>query len=104
MKRYEIIEDNGGGLTLVTFDENNCVDYLHTGYEYVTGQLLKDLEALRNGDNSVEDWEGNEKNPQEVYDNIKSYEYGWEIVADNNGIYPDKMGCAACIEFGIGRE
>ena len=32
------------------------------------------------------------------------YEYGWEIVADNDGIYPDKMGCTACLEFGINIE
>lgn len=30
--------------------------------------------------------------------------YGWEIVADNDGMYPDKMGCAACFEFGIKKE
>lgn len=104
MKKYEVIEDNGGGLTLVTFDENGTVDYLHTGYEYVVGSLTMDLEALKNGDNPVEDWDGNEENPQKVYDNIISYEYGWKIVADNDGIYPNKMGGAACTEFGISRE
>lgn len=36
--------------------------------------------------------------------NMLSFEYGWGIVADNDGIYPDKMGCAACLEFGIKKE
>lgn len=105
MKRYEVIEDNGGGLHLVVFGADDKVEYLHSGYEYGTsGRLINDLEALKNDDNPVEDWDGNEENPQAVYDNMTSFEYGWEIVADNEGIYPEKMGCAASIEFGIQRE
>ena len=102
MRKYEVIEDNGGGLTLVVFNNNGIVDYLHSGYEYGTsGRLMDDIQALKNGDNPATDWDGNEDNPQAVYDNIVSFEYGWKIVADNDGIYPDKMGCAACLEFGI---
>jgi hypothetical protein len=105
MRKYEVIEDNGGGLTLVVFNNNGIVDYLHSGYEYGTsGRLMDDIQALKNGDNPATDWDGNEDNPQAVYDNIVSFEYGWEIVADNDGIYPDKMGCAACLEFGIEME
>jgi hypothetical protein len=65
---------------------------------------MDDIQALKNGDNPATDWDGNENNPQAVYDNIVSFEYGWEIVADNDGIYPDKMGCAARLEFGIEME
>lgn len=102
MKKYEVIEDNGGGLTLVVFNEDGKVDYLHSGYEYGTsGSLLNDLESLKNGANPTTDWDGNVEDPQAVYDNLTSFEYGWEIVADNDGIYPDKMGSAACLEFGI---
>lgn len=99
--RFEVIEDNGGGLTLVVFAEDGKVEYLHSGYEYVQGQLKEDLEALKNGDNTIEDWDGNAENPQATYDNITSLKYGWEVVADNDGIYPDKMGRAAQIEFQI---
>lgn len=101
MKKYEVIEDNGGGLTLVVFNENGEVEYLHTGYEYVIGKLSDDLKYLKDGDDPANDWDGNEENPQEIYDNITSFEYGWEIVADNDGIYPNKMGIAACLEFKI---
>lgn len=105
MKKYEVIEDNGGGLTLVVFNKNGKVDYLHSGYEYgKPGRLICDLEALKNGDDPVKEWDGNEDNPQEIYDNILSFEYGWEIVADNDGIYPDRMGRAACLEFAINIE
>lgn len=88
---YEVIEDNGGGLYLAVFDPNgNCI-YLHQGYEYIPGQLSGDLVAINAGVNPVAaDWDGNEENPQSVYDAITSYQYGWAIVADNASIYPDR--------------
>lgn len=102
MRKYEVIEDNSGGLTLAVFNENGNVEYLHSGYEYSNpGKLMNDIILLRNGADPVRDWEGNVENPQAVYDNITSFEYGWEIVADNDGMYPDKMGCAAREEFGL---
>ena len=108
IKRYQVIENNGGGLTLVVFGSNNNVEYMHDGYEYNPGQLQQDLKALRDGDDPANDWGGNAEDPQAMlrimYDNITSYEYGWEIVADNDGIYPDKMGAAACIEFNVKGE
>ena len=113
MRKYEVIEDNGGGLHLAVYDENGeSVVYLHSGYEYITGQLTKDLVELKNGAEPEKEWDGNcggldlefGEDPQALYDNITSYEYGWEIVADNDGIYPNKMGGAACLEFGIDRD
>ena len=109
MKRFEVIEDNSGGLTLVIFSESEKVEYIHSGYEYNQGQLSEDLIAFKNGENPVEEWDGNcggleyeyGEDPQIIYDNITSYEYGWEIVADNNGVYIDKMGTAAKLEFNI---
>ena len=101
MKKYEVIENNGGGLMLVVFGENGNVEYLHTGYECNVGQLSNDLFALLDGSDPANEWDGNEENPQEMYDNITSHEYGWEIVADNDGIYPDDMGAAAKFEFNI---
>ena len=104
MKKHEVIEDNGGGLTLAVFSQDGKVEYIHTGYEYVEGQLRADLEALKSGDNPVEDWDGNEEDPQSFYDDFLSYEYGWEVVADNDRIYPDRMGGAARKEFQIPEE
>lgn len=113
MRKYEVIEDNGGGLHLAVYDESGeSVVYLHSGYEYITGQLTKDLVELKNGAEPEKEWDGNcggldfefGEDPQALYDNITSYEYGWEIVANNDGIYPNKMGGAACLEFEIDRE
>ena len=104
-KKFCVIEDNGGGLTLVIFDDNESdkVSYLHTGYEYIIGQLTNDLIEISNG-SDPSTWDGYEENPQEIYDNITSFDYGWEVIADNDDIYPEAMGTAGRIEFGIRRE
>lgn len=109
MRKFEVIEDNGGGLILAIFNEKNEVEYIHSGYEYNVGQLKNDLEELENGSNPATEWDGNcggsdwefGNDPQALYDNITSFENGWEIVADNNGTYPNKMGNAARLEFGV---
>lgn len=111
MKNYKVIEDNGGGLTLVVFaQDDETIEYIHTGYEYNPGQLTEDLEALKNGDDPVADWDGNELDSVEDMENPEDLEswfpwdqkgIGWEVVADNKGIYPEDMGSIAKTEFGI---
>lgn len=34
----------------------------------------------------------------------EQYKTGWNIIADNNGIYPELMGTTGRFEFGIRRE
>ena len=113
MKKYKVIEDNGGGLALVVFAEDGeTVEYIHTGYEYNPGQLTEDLEALKNGDDPAKDWDGNDLNNAEMEapEDLESWfpwnqkGVGWETVADNGGIYPEDMGAAARAEFGISGE
>ena len=111
MKKYMVIENNGGGLALVVFaDDGETIEYIHTGYEYNPGQLSEDLENLKNGDDPAEDWEGNELDSTEGMENPEDLENwfpweqkgtGWEVVADNNGTYPEYMETASKIEFGI---
>ena len=101
-KKFVIIEDNGGGLTLVVFDDNdsNKVVFLRSEYEYILGKITNDLIELANGsDPSM--WYGCEENPEEIYNDFLSHEYVWEIIADNDGLYPSKMGAAGRLEFGI---
>ena len=110
MKKYMVIENNGGGLALVVFAENGeTIDYIHTGYEYNLGQLSEDLENLKNGDDPAEDWDGNELGSELPKDFESWFPWdqkgiGWEVVADNDGIYPEDMGSAAQMEFGIEEE
>lgn len=111
MKKYMVIEDNGGSLALAVFAEDGeTIDYIHAGYEYNPGQLSEDLEALKNGSDPVKEWDGNElySDPEmEAPEDLESWfpldqkGTGWEIVADNDGIYPDDMGSAAKFEFVI---
>lgn len=102
--KYQVIEDNGGGLHLYVFSGAKCV-WAHTGYEYSPGNLVADLDALESGDDPRRDWDGGADDPQETYDNTTSYEYGWEIVADGGKnrrkLRKGRMGCAAQIEFGV---
>ena len=109
MKNYKVIEDNGGGLTLVVFAEDGeTIDYIHTGYEYNPGQLTEDLENLKDGDDPKRDWDGNalEDAEMENPEDLESWfpwdqkGIGWEVVADNDGNYPEVMGAAAEEEFG----
>lgn len=58
---------------------------------WTPGRLVNDLQSLKDGDNPVIDWEGNEENPQEIYDYITLFEYAWEVVADNDGVYPNTL-------------
>lgn len=89
MRKYKVIEYNGGGLTLVVFGEN--------------GSLINDINALKNGEDPSY-WDGNVDDPQAAYDEINSFDFGFEVVADEDGIYPNKMGVAASLEFGIDEQ
>jgi len=103
---YKVFEDNGGGLYLFVFGDDNKVIYVHAGYEYSEGQLAEDITALKYG-SDPKDWDGNEEDPQACWDSLDDESYrngGWKIVADNDGIYPGVMGRAAQREFGIDAE
>lgn len=100
IKRYRVIEDNGGRLTLVTFALDGTVDYACTGYEYSHGDLCIDLELLDEGHDPFHDWDGCMDGPQEFYDNLTYCPVAYEVIADNDGIYYDKMGGAGFYEFG----
>lgn len=101
---YEVIEDNGGGLHLTVFDGNGNVIFYANGYEHMPADSLRtDIEALRNGDNT-DGWETNgmtREEMQEAYDSLTAHEHGWSVVADNDGIYYERMGAAAMLAFGI---
>lgn len=102
--KYKVIEDNGGGLHLYVFSRGRCV-WSHSGYEYTPGNLSVDLDALDAGDDPRRDWEGDEDDPQAMYNNITNYEFGWQIVAEGSKrgrkLHKGRMGAAAQIEFDV---
>ncbi len=105
---YNVIEDNAGGLYLAIFNTNGECVHFSGQYQYSQGQLTAIISELMSGEiGSLDELNSiltNQLLPTEDYDdiarNIKPGAY--VIVADNKGIYPDKMGFAAKIEFGIG--
>ena len=102
---YQIIEDNGGGLHLAVFDEHDQCIYYASGLEYQDPTDVQDnLAALRAGDDPRDGWEVNLPDgytPQQLYDELTSYEYGWEIIADESATYPERMGAAGQRAFGL---
>lgn len=102
--KYQVIEDNGGGLHLYVFSGSKCI-WAHTGYEYSRSNLVADMDALESGDDPRRDWEGGADDPQEIYDNTTSYDYGWQVVAEggksHRKLHKARMGRAAQIEFDV---
>ena len=100
---YQYIEDNGGGLFLFIFDAAGAVVECCSNLECAPFGEGKDID-LTDPIAATEDWEGLLSNPQRVYNEITGYEFGWRIVADQDGLYPDRMGRAAEYYFGIESE
>jgi len=102
---WQVIEDNGGGLHLGVFEGKDVI-YYNTGYEHNEGGLKKDVTALENGDDPRDGWEiptwivVEGRDFQSLYDELTSHEHGWRVVADQDGVYHDRMGAAAKRVFG----
>ena len=96
---WRVIEDNSGGLHLAVFDGDRCIYYRY-GYEKDGGEGLRsDLGVLRRGIDPREDgWDLQDDvdDPQAWYDSLRVGEVGGGVVvADELGIYPNRMGTAA---------
>ena len=81
-KKYRVTENNGGGLSLVVWDDGNGNAFAHAGYEYNVGQLSKDLMALVRDDVDVSKWENNELLDEGIASN---YRESMEDNYDDNG-------------------
>lgn len=119
MKKFEVIEDDAGSLTLVVYAGNEeDVEYVHSGYELMPGALRGDMEQLKNGADPVHEWDNNLLNDSELIESVKAYREadptetefwfpeeergsGWEVVADNRGYYEERMGASAKRELYI---
>ena len=91
MNKYDVYEDNAGGLVLIVKDDNNDVVYAHDYYEHKPGDLRRDVEKLSQGDDPS-NWDGNDA---ALIDDVEDM----QLIADQDGIYSDNMGVAALIEF-----
>lgn len=108
--KYVAIEDNGGGLYLLAWDNDGALVWAHGGYEYArTSALADDIAAIRDGDDTG-GWDGNNINCTGIsadeldfaawYADLDNH-IGWEIIADADGTYPRRMGVAGRIAFGL---
>ncbi len=103
---YRVLEDNNGGLHLAVFDGDGdeCIWYA-SGYEHNPDSLREDIAALRDGGHPLHDnWESNLPDgytAQRLYNRLIVYGYCWEIIADDVGVYPERMGAAGRMVFGL---
>jgi len=101
IKSWQVIEDNGGGLHLAIFDGGEC-RWFFPGFENgPQGELVRCIEALSDGTADPNRWDGCSEIAEDEYDDLLSYDYGWRVIADEDGSKPDLMGAAGKREFGI---
>ena len=125
--QYEVVENNGGGLTLYVWLDGILI-YAHAGYQCDDGhtQLRNDIAELGT-DNSPVNWDGNDLFDEDIINSVRrvpvddsSSDYyinddmsslteeeyyddagSSRIIADNDGIYPELMGNAGSLAFGL---
>jgi hypothetical protein len=105
--KYQMIEDNGGGLHLVVWDHGKVRFGFHD-LEWLSSEdvlsMLADLESPTTKVQDVQGWDGQIEHPTKVY-----VEYARDsttrLIAHNpqgkRVTYPDSMGSAGKSAFGI---
>lgn len=97
-RHFEVIEDNSGGLQLFVYGDDGDVVYAASDFEYVPGDLAEAMKALWNGADPIADgWDIQYKDPQEFRNGFTEQSQrngGWELVADENGVYELMSGAA----------
>ena len=78
MEKWNVTENNGGGLTLNVWDNKDNLIYIHAGYQHNPGQLSQDIRALCTGSDPI-DLDDNEISDID-YDNDPST----HIIADGD--------------------
>lgn len=107
---FQVMEDNGGGLYLIVFDENQEIIYMSTNFEYNQGELTSALIEISDKTQSevktiISSWETSyDENSWDIideYEKLTQDRVGVFTIIDNQNIYPALMGNAGCIEFKI---
>ena len=107
---FQVMEDNGGGLYLVVFNEDREIIYMSTNFEYNQGELTSALIEISDKTQSevktiISSWETSyDENSWDImdeYEKLTQDKIGVFTIVDNQNIYPALMGNAGCIEFKI---
>ena len=93
---YQVIEDGGGSVYLFVFAEDGQVIHGIGNLEYAQPGELDNLDVT-----DVAGWEGHLDDPQDGYDSLTGFPFGWQVIADQNGRYPERMGRAGQILFQV---
>lgn len=100
--RFEIYEDNGGGLYLCVFDIDGVCIRIFENFEYQDGPSLQEaLMLLSEDETSYEQWDG------DLAERIGStagalYEEGLgTLIVDNDGVWLSQLGVAGAKALGI---
>lgn len=112
--KFEVYEDNAGGLFMVILDGECNPIRIFEGWQYCDGSLADALEQLKDDPTAYECWESDlmerladehetlglpEITINEMYAELDGEAIS--LVADSDGIYPERMGTAASLAFGI---
>jgi hypothetical protein len=112
---FQVMEDNGGWLYLVVFDEDREIIFLSGEYEYEHTILTNALISISNktideAKSIVNSWKTNVNdfnndrsnlNYASIYEKLTTDKIGIFTIVDNQGVYPALMGNAGAIEFKI---
>lgn len=115
---FQVMEDNGGGLYLLIFNEDSEIIFLSGGYEYehtsltnalisVSSKTIDEAKSIVNSwKTNVNDFHNDRSNLNytSIYERLTQDKIGVFTIVDNQGIYPALMGIAGCIEFKILEE
>ena len=101
--KYQYIEDNGGGLYLFVFDDENCVVDGIENLEHAThGEWYLVNDSLNhNAIDEIELWEGHLQDPRKEFDCFMASPFGCSVVCQDGELFPDRMGRAAQFYFGV---
>ncbi len=112
---FQVMEDNGGGLYLVVFNEDLEIIFLFGEYEYEHTILTNALISISNktideAKSIVNSWKTNVNdfnndrsnlNYASIYEKLTTDKIGIFTIVDNQGVYPALMGNSGCIEFRV---
>lgn len=104
MKKFVVVEDNLGFIRAYTLEGKRVV----CGVAYLEysdpGAGWDDYAALVDDPGIMETWDGQivdvDIDPQDSYEN-DTMPGGADIIADDRGVYPQRMGVAGRLYFGL---
>lgn len=104
MKKFVIVEDNGGLIRAYALEDGRVVCGVACLEDSDPGSGVNDYAALVDDPLVMETWDGQiaclDIDPQQAYED-DTLPGGADIIADESGIYTERMGVSGRIYFGL---